>query len=105
MPIWNSRTSSSCCKPSNNDDWLTWELEHPFGRGINFQIELSDIAPLYERLKAANHPFFRDVKDVWYDTPDTSSGQREFLIQDPDGYLLRFCQALGEKLSKDAGIS
>ncbi|HFQ4989843.1 TPA: VOC family protein, partial [Vibrio vulnificus] len=24
-------------------------------------------------------------------------GQKEFLIQDPDGYLLRFSQYLGEK--------
>ncbi|HAT7741725.1 TPA: VOC family protein, partial [Vibrio vulnificus] len=25
------------------------------------------------------------------------SGQKEFLVQDPDGYLLRFSQYLGEK--------
>ena len=76
------------------DGWQTGGLEPPFGRGINFQIELDDIAPLYERLKAANHPFFRDVKDGWYKTGNVLSGQREFLIQDPDGYLLRFCQAI-----------
>jgi hypothetical protein len=25
------------------------------------------------------------------------AGQREFLLQDPDGYLLRFVQYLGER--------
>ena len=82
---------------SSNDGWKTGTLEPPFGRGINFQIELDDIGPLYQRLKKVNHPFFRDVKDVYYETPDVASGQRKFLIQDPDGYLLRFCQATGEK--------
>ena len=79
----------------SNDGWKTGVLEPPFGRGINFQIELEDVEPLYQRLQEVGHPFFRDMKDVWYDTPDTASGQREFLIQDPDGYLLRFCQAIG----------
>ena len=82
---------------ASNDGWQTAPLETPFGRGINFQIELADIEPLYQRLKAVNHPFFREVKESWYKTGDILSGQREFLIQDPDGYLLRFCQALGEK--------
>jgi len=90
---------------TSNDGWLTGNLEYPYGRGINFQIELEDIAPLYVRLKKIDYPLFRDIKDVYYETPDTNSGQREFLIQDPDGYLLRFCQALGEKPSEDAGIS
>ena len=79
------------------DGWQTGALEPPFGRGINFQIELDDIEPLYGRLKKANHPFFRNVKDSWYKTGDVLSGQREFLIQDPDGYLLRFCQAISEE--------
>ena len=79
------------------DGWQTAKLKPPFGRGINFQIELNDIAPLYGQLKEANHPIFQDIKDSWYETGNVLSGQREFLIQDPDGYLLRFCQAIGEE--------
>ena len=79
------------------DGWQTGALEPPFGRGVNFQIELDDIEPLYRQLQKVNHPLFRDVKDSWYETGGVLSGQREFLIQDPDGYLLRFCQAIGEK--------
>ncbi|MEZ8692236.1 bleomycin resistance protein [Vibrio splendidus] len=77
--------------------WNTGELVAPLGRGINFQIELSDLEPLLKRLKQAQVPFFRDLKETWYDIGEKLSGEREFLIQDPDGYLLRFTQHLGEK--------
>jgi catechol 2,3-dioxygenase-like lactoylglutathione lyase family enzyme len=77
--------------------WNTGELEPPLGRGINFQIELADIEPIYQRLKKINYPFYRDSKDIWRRTGDIESGNREFLIQDPDGYLLRFTQYLGER--------
>ncbi|WP_114633520.1 bleomycin resistance protein [Agarivorans sp. QJM3NY_29] len=77
--------------------WITGELVTPLGRGVNFQIELSDLDPLVERLKKANVRFFRDLKETWYDIGEKLSGEREFLIQDLDGYLLRFTQHLGEK--------
>jgi catechol 2,3-dioxygenase-like lactoylglutathione lyase family enzyme len=77
--------------------WNTGRLEPPLGRGINFQIELQDIAPIYERLKTINYPLYRDSKDVWRKTGNIISGQREFLLQDFDGYLLRFCHHLGER--------
>jgi catechol 2,3-dioxygenase-like lactoylglutathione lyase family enzyme len=81
----------------HEDGWITGKLEPPLGRGINFQIELQNIASIYERLKTINYPLYRDSKDVWRKTGNVQSGQREFLLQDLDGYLLRFCQHLGEK--------
>lgn len=81
----------------HEDGWNIGTLKPPLGRGINFQIELKDITPIHERLKAIKYPFYRDSKDVWRKTGDVQSGQREFLLQDPDGYLLRFCQDLGER--------
>lgn len=77
--------------------WVTGELEYPLGRGVNFQIELKDISPILERLNAANVALYREPNESWYDEGDIFSGQREFLVQDPDGYLLRFTQYLGEK--------
>lgn len=77
--------------------WSTGELAKPFGRGINFQMEFDDIAPILARLQAAKVPLFREQKDSWYEVGDKLSGMREFLVQDPDGYLLRFSQYLGEK--------
>ncbi|EIJ2834600.1 bleomycin resistance protein [Vibrio parahaemolyticus] len=81
----------------HDNGWATGSLEVPFGRGVNFQIELSNIEPVYERLKLAGISLFKEQKDTWYDVGHSLSGQREFLVQDPDGYLLRFSQYLGEK--------
>ena len=81
--------------------WFTGELEYPLGRGINFQIELTDISPVYARLKAADIFLYRELQENWYDWGDELSGVREFLVQDPDGYLLRFSQYLGEKSKLD----
>ncbi len=78
-------------------NWLGSVLEPPYGRGVNLQMELSDIQPIYERLLANGTTMQRDIKDVWREAGEISTGQREFYVQDPDGYLLRFCQPLGDK--------
>lgn len=83
------------------DGWLTAALEPPFGRGINLQIEVSDLTPLLDALSAIDQPLFRQPEEVWYAGAGRSYGQRQFLVQDPDGYLLRFCQDLGERLLDD----
>lgn len=70
--------------------WLTGPLEQPFGRGINFQIEAPDVAGLHERLQAEGYPLFRPLKTETYMEGDTAHTQQEFLVLDPDGYLLRF---------------
>lgn len=81
----------------HKDSWQTGSLEPPLGRGVNFQIELSDISGIYENLLKARYPLFADIEEEWYNVGDTLSGQREFLVKDPDGYLLRFVEHLGEK--------
>ena len=80
-----------------NNTWWTGELEYPFGRGMNFQIEVCDVSALVERLDEANIPLFRPPKESWYRGEDVEYGQIEFLVQDPDGYLLRFTQKIGER--------
>ena len=77
--------------------WNVAELSPPFGRGVNFQMELSDIEPMLVRIGNAQIKLYREPKESWYDTGKVLSGQKEFLIQDPDGYMLRFTQYLGEK--------
>ena len=72
------------------------ELSHPYGRGVNFQIEVADIAPLYERVCALGEPYLV-LEDRWYRGDATLLGNRQFVVQDPDGYLLRFFQDLGER--------
>lgn len=77
--------------------WQVGALAPPFGRGINLQMELTDIQPLLERLQHADIALFRQPTEVWYRVEERLVGQREFLLQDPDGYLLRFVQYLGER--------
>ncbi|MEZ9300650.1 bleomycin resistance protein [Vibrio splendidus] len=81
----------------SDEGWITGELEAPLGRGVNFQIELSDLEPLVKRLQTHKVSLFRKMKETWYDIGEKLSGERELLLQDPDGYLLRFTQHLGEK--------
>ncbi len=83
-----------------NNNWKTGELDYPFGRGINFQIDVKDITPLLQSLKKNKIKLFRNPKDNWYRKAKKLLGCREFLVQDPDGYLLRFSQDIGSKTIK-----
>ncbi|TDQ78885.1 catechol 2,3-dioxygenase-like lactoylglutathione lyase family enzyme [Dongia mobilis] len=82
------------------DSWLTGPMQPPFGRGINLQIEVDDLDDLIARLRAADVILYREPYDAWYRVDQHETGQRQFLVQDPDGYLLRFCQHLGERPAK-----
>ena len=82
---------------SNNDKWNVGELKYPFGNGINFQLEVEDIDKIYNNFKNNNYTITFDIEENWYRQDDKMLGNKEFLIQDPDGYLLRFMQDLGEK--------
>lgn len=80
-----------------NNKWGTGKLEYPLGVGINFQIEVPNIDEIYNKLKKFNYKIFVKIEDHWYRKENTLLGCREFLVQDPNGYLLRFSQDLGEK--------
>ncbi|MBY0110710.1 VOC family protein [Patescibacteria group bacterium] len=72
-------------------------LEYPLGRGMHFQIEVEDVEALYTNFKDNAYPIFSEMEDKWYRTGATEGGNRQFWVQDPDGYLLRFYQDLGER--------
>ena len=78
----------------SEDSWQTGSLERPFGRGINLQIEVPNVRDLSDRLKSSGAQLFEDVIESWYATGDGEEGQLEFLIQDPDGYLIRLVEPL-----------
>lgn len=78
--------------------WNVEPLDKPLGRGINFQIEVPDVGQVLSALLSLNVILFRSVEDSWYRVAtDAEKGQREFLVQDPDGFLLRFAQDLGQR--------
>ena len=73
-------------------DWNVAAMEYPFGRGINFSIEVNDIDAIYEKLIHENYPLYRQMMVNEYEVDGNCLEQKEFLVQDPDGYLLRFTQ-------------
>ena len=73
-----------------NNNWFTGPLEYPFGRGINFEMTVSNIDALYNKIKLENLTLFKDIKISKYRKDNETITQKEFLIQDSDGYLLRF---------------
>ncbi len=75
----------------------TAPLEHPFGRGINLQIEVADVEALYADLRRSSLGVVIPLEDRWYRQGLMDSGNRQFVVADPDGYLLRFFSFLGRR--------
>lgn len=74
----------------NNGVWATGEVSYPYGRGININMAVSDVSSMYDRLKKKGLKLFLDLEVHSYRVDDIEYKDMEFLIQDPDGYLLRF---------------
>jgi catechol 2,3-dioxygenase-like lactoylglutathione lyase family enzyme len=75
-------------------NWLTASLDPPLGRGLNLQIAVASIRPIVQALTAAGWPLFMAPEEKWYRTGDRETGVNQVLVQDPDGYLVRFAAAL-----------
>ena len=73
-----------------NDNWNTGILEYPFGRGINISMSVSNVEEFYNNIKNKNIKIFKELEIHTYRVDDKEYQDKEFLIQDPDGYLLRF---------------
>lgn len=82
---------------SECDKWEVAPLVYPFGNGINFQLEVEDAETIYDKLKNNNYKIIFDMEENWYRKDNKLLGNKEFLVQDPDGYLLRISEDLGEK--------
>lgn len=80
-----------------NGTWETGKLEYPRGKGVNFQMKVEDVESLLKSLKENNYSVYEDLQENWYRKGNVEVGRKEFLVQDPDGYLLRFAQSLGER--------
>lgn len=80
-----------------HDKWEIAPLSYPFGNGINFQLEVENVEKIYNLLKENNYKIAFEIEENWYRKDDKLLGNKEFLVQDPDGYLLRFSEDLGER--------
>ncbi len=77
--------------------WETGPMEPPFGRGAVIQVFVADATAAAARVSAASHPFYVPLREKWRDWGDRLGGQREFLVQDPDGYLVMVAERIGER--------
>ena len=77
--------------------WATGALEPPLGRGINFEVQVENLDTVLRRIESAGWPIFVAPEEKWYRASDIEIGVRQFLVQDPDGYLLRLQQEIGER--------
>ena len=75
----------------------TAPLERPYGRGVNLQIRVADVDALYERVKGAGLSIIAPVEARWYRHGAVERGNRQFVVADLDGYLLRFFSDLGAR--------
>ena len=73
-----------------NNNWNVGEMKYPFGNGINISMTGSDIDSFYENIISKKFVLFRKIKTSKYRVDDIIYEDKEFLLQDPDGYLLRF---------------
>ena len=82
---------------NSNEAWKKYELEYPFGRGVNFSIETDDIDKLVSNLEKANISLLCPLEERWYKKDDMEHGEKHFIVMDPDGYILRFMQKKRKK--------
>jgi catechol 2,3-dioxygenase-like lactoylglutathione lyase family enzyme len=82
----------------------TAPLEYPYGRGLNLMIEVPEIEQLYGRVKDAGCELVIALEERWYRQDQIENGHRQFVVADPDGYLLRFFVDLGQRPALQRGI-
>ena len=62
------------------------------------QVYLRDARAAEARVRAAGVPFYVEPRETWRDWGDRMGGQQEFLVQDPDGYLVMVVERIGERV-------
>jgi catechol 2,3-dioxygenase-like lactoylglutathione lyase family enzyme len=75
-------------------DWLAAPAQRPFGRGMNLEIAVAAVQPLLDALAAAGWPLLLPPEEKSYRVGAHAVRVRQFIVQDPDGYLVRFSQRL-----------
>ncbi len=83
----------------------TTPLAFPFGRGVNLQIQVSDVDILHAAVARSSLVIHIALEERWYRQADMEAGVRQFVVADPDGYLLRFGSDLGQRPAGTTSIS
>ncbi len=74
--------------------WPKAELVYPFGRGINLEINVTDVNTLHANVQTADVDVFLPIEEKWYRRKSDDVCVRQFAVHDPDGYLIRLSQEI-----------
>lgn len=77
--------------------FVNGRLAKPYGRGMNLQIRVPALEPILNRLDAIRWPLFLKPETSWYRIGAVEAGNYQFIVADPDGYLLRLFEDLGTR--------
>jgi len=83
-------------------EWRTAELEFPFGRGVSFEVTVPDVEAVHAQIVNAGYEVRLGLRERAYRVGQRVTRLRQFLVMDPDGYLIRPAQQIG---SDDAGTA
>jgi len=73
--------------------WLTGDMSTPLGRGVNFQWDTVNIDHTYDRIQSLSpSSIYMDLEIKAYECNGELITQKQFIVQDPNGYLFRFCE-------------
>jgi catechol 2,3-dioxygenase-like lactoylglutathione lyase family enzyme len=78
-------------------EWRTGDLERPFGRGVNFEIEVASIDAANDRMADKGYPLLLDLHTKTYRMKTVKRTVRRLLVADPDGYLIRLSQVVSDE--------
>lgn len=77
---------------SDNRCWVIGSLERPYGQGLNLQILTKDIISIYDACVKNACDIYLPLEKQSYQTDERLLTQVQFIVLDPDGYMLRFAQ-------------
>ena len=64
---------------------------------MNLQIEVPDVDHLLAQASTSGATMHVPLEERWYRKRDEEVGNRQFVVVDRDGYLLRFFSSLGRR--------
>ena len=69
-------------------------LDYPFGRGVTLVVWTADAEAVYSGAQAYGARIHKPLEEIFTEEEAGRTGHLAFEVLDPDGYALRFCQAL-----------
>ena len=72
-------------------------FSYPLGRGVNLQLRVPDLGAILKRVEASGITPVIAPEERWYRRDGMEIGNRQFVLADPDGYLIRPFESLGTR--------